>query len=409
MTGRRGRWPGRATTQADWPLMALQSAVVFGDAALPLALSWIAYDLSRSLTLMAALYVVESLVPLAAGLAITPWISRFGPHRTLGLSQWGRALMLGGVLVLYGTGWRLGLFVWLFLAAGGIGTGVVLSEAAVRALIPALGASATAYAGRLERVGAMVRLAALPAAGIVLATAGASGLLAILTGISMVGGALTPAAAPGAHTPPAARPTHPAVGLQLLWRIAPLRSLALQALVGNFGYTLVMGALLFYLRTSLHLSAVGVSLTMAALSLGSILGTLALPPLLRRLRRGVLYPLFLTGGLMGTLMLQIPRPWAPAAGEALVAACDTAWVVMSTGLRLQLIPAGDRTVVLTASRLVSNLMVPAGGAIVATLGPLVGVPALFLAAAAAKAAEIAIAGSRDIRRIDAGRCCAMGT
>lgn len=204
------------------------------------------------------------------------------------------------------------------------------------------------------------------------------------------------------------RPVRPTAGFRLLWQLGPIRSLAMQAMVGNFGNALVMSTLLFYLRASLHLSATGVSLTFAVIGLGGFLGTFTVLPLLRRLRRGTLYPLFLTGGLLGLLILQIHQPWAPAVGEAIVSVCDTAWVVMSTSLRLQLIPDGERTQVLTASRLLSNAIIPVAGIVVATLGPLVGIPALFLVAAIAKAAEVVVASSTDIRRIDAGYCCALG-
>lgn len=391
-------------------LLGLQGAVTFSDAVMPLALPWIAYDLSRSLPLMAVLYVVESLVPLVLGIGITPWVSRVGPIRALSASQWGRALMLTGVLALSFSGWRALLWVWLFASAGVIGLSSVMGEASLRAAIPVGGIASTTYVGGLERVGALVRLTALPIAGVALVAFGARGILLLLLMLAMASGAYA-SVLPAAHTEHAmpARAVRATAGLRRLWQLGPIRSLALQAMVGNFGNTLVMSTLLFYLRASLHLSAAGVSLTFAAIALGSFLGTFTVMPLLRRWRRGTLYPLFLTGGLVGLVLLQIRQPWAPAVGEAIVGLCDTAWVVMSTGLRLQLIPEGERTQVLTASRLLSNAIVPVAGIVVAVCGPLAGIPVLFLAAAAAKAAEVLVASGTDIRRIDAGYCCAAGS
>ncbi len=393
-----------------WGLLGLQGAVTFSDAVMPLALPWIAYDLSRSLPLMAVLYVVESLMPLAVGIGITPWLARVGPMRALWASQWSRAVMLAGVLALYSIGWRDGLWAWLFATAGVIGTGSVMAEASVRAAIPASGIASTAYASGFERVGAIVRLTAIPIAGVALGAFGVRGILLLLLVLAAVVGAYAPTLP--TSRPETARPVRavrPISGFRLLWQLGPIRSLAVQAMVGNFGNTLVMSTLLFYLRASLHLSATGVSLTFAVIALGSFLGTFTVLPLLRRWRRGTLYPLFLTGGLMGLLLLQIHQPWAPAVGEAIVSVCDTAWVVMSTGLRLQRIPDGERTQVLTASRLLSNSIVPVAGIVVATLGPLVGIPVLFLVAAIAKATEVGVASSSGIRHIDAGYCCALGS
>lgn len=112
-----------------WGLLGLQGSVTFSDAVMPLALPWIAYDLSRSLPLMAVLYVVESLMPLAVSIGITPWVA---PMRALWASQWSRAVMLAGVFALYSIGWHDGLWAWLFVTAGVIGTGSVRTRLEIR-------------------------------------------------------------------------------------------------------------------------------------------------------------------------------------------------------------------------------------------------------------------------------------
>jgi hypothetical protein len=329
--------------------------------------------------------------------------------RALSTVQWSRALMLAGTVVLVSAGLRAELWVWLFAAAGAMGTGTVISEAALRAAIPASGVGSIQQAGGLERIASVTRLVALPLLGAVLAVIGVQGALLALLGLSMIAALL-------AHRVPAGHTHHdttlgrsrPLAGMQQLWRMPAIRSLALQAMVGNFGYTLVMSSLIFYLRTVLHMQSEAVSLTYAAMAVGSFLGTYAVIPLMRRLRRGTMYPFFLTIGMFGLLILQIHWTWSPAIGEGIVALCDTAWVVMSTGLRLELIPSRDRAQVLTASRLLSNSVVPLAGLLAATAGPLVGIPLLFLGAAATKGTEVLVALFSEIRNVDAGRCCAVG-
>ncbi|MDA8205118.1 MAG: hypothetical protein M0Z36_03545, partial [Thermaerobacter sp.] len=143
------------------------------------------------------------------------------------------------------------------------------------------------------------------------------------------------------------------------------------------------------------------------IAIGSVAGTFVVTPLLGRFRRGRLYPVFLLGGVLGLLMLQWPSPWEAALGEGIVGLCDTAWVVLSTGVRLERIPSSDRPLVLTTSRLLSNSLVPVGGIIVALWGIHWGFGTLFGLAAGVKALEVVIAKTTAVGRVDEDACCAV--
>jgi hypothetical protein len=171
-----------------------------------------------------------------------------------------------------------------------------------------------------------------------------------------------------------------------------IRMLALQAATGNFGLGMVTAVLMYYLRDTLALSAEVSGLNYAMLGAGGILGSIALVPLARRYRKGLLYPAMLSLGLLGLIILATVRlPWAPGVGFGIVAACDTAWVVLSTSVRQELIPAHLMGRVLSFSRLLSTAAIPVG-AILGGYLMTVSDPALvFLMAAAFNGTEVLIA------------------
>jgi len=104
-----------------------------------------------------------------------------------------------------------------------------------------------------------------------------------------------------------------------------------------------------------------------------------------------------------------PNAWAAATGEGIVALCDTAWVLLSIGVRLELIPMSQRPLILTTSRLLSNGMIPVGGLIVALWGVFWGFPDLFGLAALIKFGEVIIAKFTAVSQIDREACCAIET
>jgi predicted MFS family arabinose efflux permease len=158
--------------------------------------------------------------------------------------------------------------------------------------------------------------------------------------------------------------------------------------------------LMFYLHDTLGLSAELSGLNYAMLGVGGILGSVAIVPLARRYRKGVLYPVMLSVGFLGLLILAgVRTPWAPGLGFGIVAACDTAWVVLSTSVRQELIPAHMMGRVLSFSRLLSTAALPVGAVLGGVLVTTVDPAWVFLLAAAFKGSEALIARFSSIREL----------
>ncbi|SMC08214.1 hypothetical protein SAMN00768000_3756 [Sulfobacillus thermosulfidooxidans DSM 9293] len=387
----------------------LAAVSTFADVATPLILPWYGYDLSHSLAIMATMFVAEALVPLMTGWGLSSYISHAEAGELFRVGQGTRAVtFLALVSIPFGKdSWPIEMA--LIIAAGLNGFGSVMAESAMQTALPGQGPQLIEHANRLQRVVMIVRVVGAPMGGLLMGSLGPVVTLSVLSDLSAVSGILGPLWLPRTHFRSILDGDKRSRnrGFDQLWRIPVLRSLAIQAMIGNFGWTLVMSGFLYYLLNRLHLSSPAVSGVYLCVTVGSVAGTGVVLPLLSRFRRGQLYPAFLSGGLLGLLILQWLTAWAAAIGEALVGLCDTAWVVLSVGLRLELLRPEERSSVLTASRLLSNMLIPVGGGIVAFWGIHWGFAVLFGMAAVIKAIEVVIAKMTDIGRIDKESCCAI--
>lgn len=389
-------------------LSTLISITTFADVATPLVLPWYGYDLGHSLALMALMFMSEALIPVGAGI----WLSSLTRNRSSGrLMRFGqgfRTIIFSSLVIapILGQGWIL----WFMLVIGSGLNGLcsILSEASIQSAIPGNGSEITVNAGKLQRVNTLVKSAGIPMGAVMISFFGPSlTMIALAAGAGITGimgpywmPSKVPEAAPDAMT------SDRWFGFRKLWSIPAIRSLSLQAMVGNFGYTIVMSGFLYYLLDGLSLVSLEVSVVYLIIAAGSALGSIIVVPLLRRFTRGQLYPAFLTGGFIGLMLLQIRTPMAAALGEGIVGLCDTAWVILSIGVRLELIRREDRAPVLVASRLISNSLVAVAGIIVAIWGLSLGFPALFGIGAAVKAMEAIMAKTTAVSGIDRGSCCA---
>ncbi len=386
----------------------LAMTTTFADVATPLVLPWYGYILSHSLALMAIMFLAEALLPVGVGLGLSARLGQQPPGRLVRIGQGGRSVIFLGLL---GTPWLpRHWMIWtvLALAAGLNGLSSVLAEAGIQSAIPGEGSALTDYAGRLQRAITVTKMVGAPIGGALVSGWGPAvtlGVLAITAmGTSLVGPWWLRDHREGPMGPtPRGRWSD---GVRRLWGMPTVRSLALQAMAGNFGWALVMSGFLFYLLQTLRVTGAEVSAVYFLIAFGSVGGTIVVSPLLGRFRRGQLYPLFLTGGVLGLLLLQWHNPWMAGIGEGMVGLCDTAWVILSTGVRLEQIPKQDRSLILTTSRLMSNTLIPAGGLVVALWGMQWGFSVLFAGAALVKGAEVVIAMATAVGRIDADACCA---
>ncbi|WP_203457038.1 MFS transporter [Paenibacillus tepidiphilus] len=189
-------------------------------------------------------------------------------------------------------------------------------------------------------------------------------------------------------------------GLAWLVRAPVQLALSLQAAIGNFGYSAAYATLTYYLITTLQLSGGRIGITYSLLAAGGLAGSLAIVLLERHCRYGRLIPLLLLAGTCGFLLPALSPFWlAPGLGFALVAACNTAWSILAASVRQRSVPPELLGRVLSFSRVLTRTAMPLGallgGWMTGTLPP----GAVFLLAAGAKLAEVAIALASPIRRL----------
>jgi len=181
-------------------------------------------------------------------------------------------------------------------------------------------------------------------------------------------------------------------GFSWLWQSRVIRALALQAMTGNFGFGMVSAVLMYYMRATLRLDAQVIGVNYAMLGVGGLAGSLVTTPLSRRFRRNRLYPAILGFGFSGLIVMASVRlPWGPGLGFGMVAACNVAWVVLSTSVRQELIPKQMMGRVLSFSRILSTTAMPVGASLGGLLSKSFDPSFAFLCAAACKLVETAIA------------------
>jgi MFS family permease len=366
-----------------------------GDALYLFALPWITYDLTGSAVVMGTLYAVEIVPALLFGALAGVYVDRFD-RRTLmlGADQL-RAALVAAVPLLHLTG---GLRLWhLFAVAFLLSLLSLLFDVATTAVVPDLAGADLTRANAVHQ-GAM-QLASMsgPAlAGLVIAAVGGYGAL-WLDALSFAGTFLVLLRLPAFRPAGAGQSARTVLqgladGFRWMWGSAVIRVLALQAMTGNFGFGMVSAVLMFYLRSTLGLSPQLAGLDFAMLGVGGVLGSVAIVPLSRRFRRGLLYPAILLFGMAGLLLMAAVRTWwAPGIGFGMVSACNIAWVVLSTSVRQELIPSGLMGRVVGFTRMLSTAGMPVGAALGGLLIDRFDPAVVFLAAAATKGAEVLIA------------------
>jgi predicted MFS family arabinose efflux permease len=177
-------------------------------------------------------------------------------------------------------------------------------------------------------------------------------------------------------------------------------SLALQAAIGNFGYSAAYATLTYYLITTLQLSTGQMGMTYTLLAAGGVAGSLMVIYLDRHVRRGRLIPVLLLAGTCGFVLAGFNSSWlAPGIGFGLVAACNTSWSVLSASIRQENVPPELLGRVLSFSRVVTRTAMPAGALLGGWMSGALAPGAVFLLAAGAKLIEVIIAVASPIHRL----------
>lgn len=376
-----------------------------GDAIYTFALPWIAYELTRSSVVMGTLYATEILPVLLFGALAGVYVDRWDRRRLLLTADALRAAAIAAVPLLQLAG---RLQIWhLYLLAFVLALTTLACDVATTAVIPELAAGAadlTRTNALHQSVLTLGTLAGPALAGLLIAQLGAFPAL-WLDVASFSTSFLAVRGLKGLRRPAGGDDARNVVqgmaeGLRWLWGSPVIRVLALQAMTGNFGFGMVSAVLMFYLRSTLGLSAELSGLNYTLIGLGGLVGSVAIVPLARRFRRGALYPAILLFGLAGLLLTAgLPLWWAPGAGLGMVMGCNVAWVVLSTSVRQELIPAGLMGRVLSFSRILSTAAMPLGATLGGLLMQQMPPAAVFAIAAAAKGGEWLIARCSAMARL----------
>ena len=374
-----------------------------GDAVFTFALPWVAYELTKSPIIMGALFAVEILPILLFGAFAGAYVDRMDRRRLMLAADAVRVFLVASIPLLH----VLGLLqVWqLFFVAFALALVSLAFDVSTTAVIPQIAGNDLTRANAAHQLAMQVASMAGPAlAGLVIAAVGGFGAL-WLDALSFGGTILVLLRIRGMEIERCCAEVRSmlrgiAEGFRWFRGSQVIQMLALQAATGNFGFGLVTAVLMYYLRDTLGLSAELTGLNYAMLGAGGIVGSVTIVPLARRYRRGALYPAMLSIGFFGLLLLAIVRtPWAPGIGFGIVAACDTAWVVLSTSVRQELIPAHLIGRVLSFSRLLSTAAMPVGAVLGGFLMTAIDSMWVFLLAAAFKGAEVLIARFSAIHRL----------
>ncbi|EJR54746.1 hypothetical protein IIM_01686 [Bacillus cereus VD107] len=138
-------------------------------------------------------------------------------------------------------------------------------------------------------------------------------------------------------------------------------ALSFQAMVGNFGASAVLGVLMYYLLSTLHLTPEQSGFNYTLIGIGGLLGSLIAVPLEKRLRRGVLIPLLLFFGALGLTIALWSTYWiAPGIAFGIAMTCNIAWNTIIASVRQETVPSNMQGRVLGFSRVLTRLAMPLG-------------------------------------------------
>jgi MFS family permease len=374
-----------------------------GDALYTFALPWMAYELTHSSLVLGTLYATEILPVLLLGAFAGVYVDRLNRRHILLGADLLRAAFVTSIPLLS----LLGLLqLWeLYALAFSLSLLSLASDVATTAVLPELAQSDKTRANAAYQFIMQAAEFAGPAlAGLVIASLGALHTL-WLDALSFGGTFLViwrVSNFQGQTRSPLDRHVLSDLreGLHWLWKEPVIKMLSLQAMLGNLGLGMVSAVFLYYLRSQLQLPSQLAGLEYAMVGVGGLLGSVLIVPLAHLLRRGRLYPVLLSCGLLGrTLLVFLPWWWVPGVSLGLVAACDTAWIILSTSVRQERIPTQLMGRVLSFSRLLSTAAMPLGAIIGGLLAQAYDPRLVFSIAALTKGGEVLIARFSAIHRL----------
>ncbi|EIT86670.1 macrolide-efflux protein [Fictibacillus macauensis ZFHKF-1] len=103
-------------------------------------------------------------------------------------------------------------------------------------------------------------------------------------------------------------------GFLYVWKRWDLRIIACISILSNFGISLVMSTLVYYLRDSLHVKAAYTGVVFASIGIFGMLGSLVVEPLMNKIKRGYIISFLpVLGGGVGALLVAVFPHWISTA------------------------------------------------------------------------------------------------
>lgn len=377
-----------------------------GDSLYTFALPWIAYKLTGSAIIMSSLFAIGVLPIVLFGPIVGVIVDRFDRRKLMWVADLGCIILVALIPILYNLSvlqlWHLYVVSFILAVLS------MLFDVATITVIPRIaGQSLTRANSAYQMVNQIASLAGPALAGIIIAIIGGINALWI-NAISFIATLVAVLLLPKLEKK---KPTDRArtllqtirndmkEGLKWLMNDRLNLALSLQAMVGNFGASAVLGGLMYYLLSTLNLSAEESGINYTLIGVGGLLGSIIVIPLERRFRRGILIPTLLGVGAIGLTYAIWSEYWlAPGISFGIAMICNIAWNTIVASVRQETVPTDMQGRVLGFSRVLTRLAMPLGalvGGLISDFNPV----AIFILASTTKVIEVIIALTSPIRKL----------
>lgn len=377
-----------------------------GDSLYTFALPWIAYELTGSAIIMSSLFATGVLPIVLFGPIVGALVDRWDRRKLMWIADLGCMILVIFIPILH----ILGLLqLWhLYVVSFILAILSMLFDVATITVIPHIaGQSLTRANSAYQMVNQIASLAGPALAGIIIAIIGGFNALWINV-LSFVATLIAVLLLPKVEKNKSIdipgnllRNIGNEMKEGFKWLINDRLNLALslQAMVGNFGASAILGALMYYLLSTLHLSTEQSGFNYTLIGVGGLLGSIIVVPLEQRFRRGVLIPVLLGIGAIGLTYAIWSKSWlAPGIAFGIAMTCNIAWNTLVASVRQETVPTNMQGRVLGFSRVLTRLAMPLGalvGGIISDFNPV----AIFILASATKMIEVIIALISPIRKL----------
>lgn len=377
-----------------------------GDSLYTFAFPWIAYELTGSAIIMSSLFATGVLPIVLFGPIVGALVDRWDRRKLMWIADLGCMILVIFIPILH----ILGLLqLWhLYVVSFILAILSMLFDVATITVIPHIaGQSLTRANSAYQMVNQIASLAGPALAGIIIAIIGGFNALWINV-LSFVATLIAVLLLPKVEKNKSIdipgnllRNIGNEMKEGFKWLINDRLNLALslQAMVGNFGASAILGALMYYLLSTLHLSTEQSGFNYTLIGVGGLLGSIIVVPLEQRFRRGVLIPVLLGIGAIGLTYAIWSKSWlAPGIAFGIAMTCNIAWNTLVASVRQETVPTYMQGRVLGFSRVLTRLTMPLGalvGGIISDFNPV----AIFILASATKMIEVIIALISPIRKL----------